>query len=126
MPVQKKSLFDIEELKLEWRGQWRIETQYFKNDCVMFDGRTYKCIKDTPFEYVVTQMGRLGQDHMDTIPQRTVLRSKHPFDTEYWILMLASVDRIETWSMWTQYEVGEMCKAAENYYVCINKRIFLI
>lgn len=112
---------DISKLKLTWRGQWQQETRYFKNDVVQWDGKTYLCTQDTPDEHVVTAKSLVGMNVYQLQPQVLKRKSFRPLNKKYWKLLLQSTDKIETWSMWQQYEPGEMCKAHKNIYMCIKR-----
>ena len=46
--------FDISKIKITWKGQWHVETKYYKNDIVQWQDRTYRCILDTPDRFVTS------------------------------------------------------------------------
>ena len=42
----------ITDFKVTWKGAWRDKESYNKNDVVYWRGKSYRCIEDTPINYL--------------------------------------------------------------------------
>ena len=47
--------FDVSKIKMTWKGQWTVQTKYYKGDIVQWNDHTYRCIKDTPDDFTLQE-----------------------------------------------------------------------
>lgn len=114
--------FDISKIKLTWKGQWRFATKYYKNDIVQWQDRTYRCILDTPDEFVVTFDSLIDTNQYQADLPQLKRATTRPDNTRFFTLFMPSNSReLWTWEMWRQYEQGDMVKAAGKLYMCTKR-----
>jgi len=114
--------FDISKIKITWKGQWHVETKYYKNDIVQWQDRTYRCILDTPDRFV-TSFDAFVDTSQYQADQPFVKRvTIRPDNTNFFTLFMPSNSReLWTWEMWRRYEPGDMVKSAGAVYMCTKR-----
>ena len=119
----------ITPIKLQWKGQWRTRTQYFKNDVVVWKGKSYKCIRDIPVEFIIKTTGVVNTNNYSIETPTLIRRSHRPDNQRYWVLFIRSTDRVKLWNWAQQYFPGEMVRYHGAVYLCVqttrNKNTFV-
>jgi len=105
-------------IRLQWKGQWRSRTQYFKNDVCVWKGKSYKCIRDLPMEFVIKTTGMVNSNNSSFEIPTLIRRSFRPDNQRYWVLFIRSVDRVKLWNWAQQYFPGEMVRVKGAVYLC--------
>lgn len=114
------STIDISKVKLKLKGKWRGRQQYFKNDIVQWQGKSFKCIKDTPLEWVIRSTNKMPTTQYTGEPPVLIRRSYRPDNQRYWVLFVRGTDRVKLWNWLKQYFVGEMCRVKGEVFLCIK------
>lgn len=112
------STIDISKVRLKWKGKWRARQQYFKNDIVQWMGKSFKCIKDTPVEFVIKTSSKVSTSNYTFDPPQLVRRSYRPENPKYWSLFVRGTDRIKLWNWLKQYFPGEMVRVKGEVFLC--------
>lgn len=111
--------FDPTLLKIKWRGQWEAETQYFKNDIVSWRGRSWRCIKDTPNEFVLPMNTTITTTNYEFTHPRLRRKTYRPDLEEYWTPFLNLTGRkIAHWNYHDRYFPGDYVKCGSAVYIC--------
>jgi len=113
------STFDPTLLKIKWRGQWEAETKYLKNDIASWKGRSWRCIKDTPDEFVLPMSTTVSTQGYQFTQPRLRRKTYRPDLTEYWTPFLNLTGRkIAHWNYHDRYFPGDYVKCGDKIYVC--------
>jgi len=115
---------DTSKLRLNWKSRWRPRTAYSKNDVVQWHGKSYRCIRDCPVDFVIYSEGTVNTGNYAFEHPETVQRSYRPDNRSYWALHMRGAPDCALWDYHRQYEPGEFCKANGKFYQCIKQTRF--
>jgi alpha-tubulin suppressor-like RCC1 family protein len=112
---------DVSKLKLNWTGEWMPKTSYTKGDLSSWTGKTYRCMRDTPVDFVIYNEGTMSSNHYTMEHPEVVKKSYRPDNRTYWSLHIRGAPDCALWEYHRQYEPGEFAKANGKTYQCISQ-----
>lgn len=117
--------FDVSKIKMTWKGQWTVQTKYYKGDIVQWNDHTYRCIKDTPDDFTLQEQTAVSTYNYQKAQSPLVRVSIFPDNDKYWAFFMPSNKRdLNAWEMWRQYQPGDMVMNAGDVYMCTKKTRF--